>query len=192
MLKREEVLEIFEKTHAMLEGHFQLSSGLHSGKYLQCARVLQYPEHSERLCRELAGFFKRQGPTAVIAPALGGVIVSYETARHLNARALFAERKDGKMVLRRGFELKKRDRVLVVEDVITTAGSVREVIGVLNESGSELIGVGCIINRSGKNIDFGVEYKSLIELNIPAYGQEECPLCKKGLPLSKPGSRPRV
>lgn len=188
MLKKEELLEIFKKTNAMLDGHFQLSSGLHSDKYLQCARVLQYPEYSERLCKELAGFFKKAGPTAVIAPALGGVVVSYEAARHLNARALFTERKEGKMVLRRGFELNKGDRVLVVEDVITTAGSVREVIEVLNENGSELVGVGCIINRSGKNIDFGVEYKSLIELDIPVFGQEECPLCKKGLPLSKPGS----
>ncbi len=189
MIDEKEVLEIFRKTQAHLKGHFILSSGLHSEHYLQCAKVLQHPEYAEKLCRELAGYFKKAGPTVVMAPALGGVVVSYEAARHLNARALFTERKEGEMILRRGFELGKDDRVLVVEDVVTTAGSVREVIEVVKKAKAKLVGVGCIVNRSGKSVDFGVEFKSILELDIPDYSQEECPLCKKGISVSKPGSR---
>lgn len=184
-----EILELFEKTGALLKGHFKLSSGLHSGNYFQCALLLQYPETAEKLCKQLAGYFKDDKPTCVVAPALGGVIVSYETARALKVKSLFTERVEGRMTLRRGFELKKEDRVVVVEDVITTGLSTNEVIEVVKSKGARIIGVGCIVDRSGKAIDFGVKLKSLIKLDFPTYKSEECLLCKDGVKITKPGSR---
>jgi len=188
-MKRKEILQIFKKTHALLKGHFRLSSGLHSEEYLQCARVLQYPEYAERLCSELARHFKGDGPTCVVAPALGGIVVSYETAKALAVRSIFTERKDGKMVLRRGFEIKPDDRVLVVEDVVTTGLSTKEVLDVVRSLGATLIGAGSIVDRSGKKIDFGVKSMSLINLDFPVFPPEKCPLCKKGIEIIKPGSR---
>lgn len=188
-IKEKEILQIFEKTYTLLKGHFRLSSGLHSGEYLQCARVLQYPEYAEKLCRELASHFKEDKPTCVVAPALGGIIVSYETAKALAVRSIFTERKDGRMVLRRGFEIKPDDRVLVVEDVITTGLSTKEVLDVVKSLGAALIGVGSIVDRSGKKIDFGVKSMSLINLDFPVFPPEKCPLCKKGIEVTKPGSR---
>ncbi|MFH1854146.1 MAG: orotate phosphoribosyltransferase [Candidatus Omnitrophota bacterium] len=188
-MNKEEVLGIFEEKKALLKGHFKLSSGFHSGAYLQCALVLQYPEYAERLSRQLAGCFKDDNPTCVVAPALGGVIVSYETARALGVRSLFTERKDGKMLLRRGFGIKKQDRVLVVEDVITTGLSTKEVIEVVQSTGATIIGVGSIIDRSGKKIDFGVKSSSLVKIDLPVFPPEQCPLCKQGVVLTKPGSR---
>ena len=186
---QKEILEIFKNTGALLKGHFKLSSGLHSGDYLQCARVLQHPEYAEKLCSQLAERFKGDGPTCVVAPALGGVVVSYEVARAMAVRSLFTERKDGKMVLRRGFEIKSDDRVLVVEDVITTGISTKEVLAVVNATGASIVGVGSIVNRSGKDIDFGVKSNSLIKLDLPVFPPEQCPLCKKGTEIIKPGSR---
>lgn len=188
-MEEKEILKIFEKTQALLKGHFKLSSGLHSGEYLQCARVLQYSKYTERLCSELASYFKGDKPTSVVAPALGGVIVSYEIARALGVRSLFTERKDGKMVLKRGFKIKPEDRVLVVEDVITTGLSTKEVLDVVKETGATIIGVGSIVDRSGKKIDFGVKSISLIKLDLPVFPPEKCPLCQKGIEITKPGSR---
>ncbi|MBU4590718.1 MAG: orotate phosphoribosyltransferase [Candidatus Omnitrophica bacterium] len=188
-MKKDEILKIFKDKGALLKGHFRLSSGLHSGDYLQCARVLQYPRYAEKLCAELARCFKTEEPTCVVAPALGGVVVSYEVARVLGVRSLFTERKDGKMVLRRGFELKPDDRVLVVEDVITTGLSTKEVLEVAKSTGAAIIGVGSIVDRSGKDIDFGVKSNSLIKLDLPVFPPEQCPLCKKGTEIIKPGSR---
>ena len=153
-----------------------------------CSSDLQ-PAIAEGLCKELAGYFKDDKPTCVVAPALGGVIVSHETARALKVRALFTERLDGRMTLRRGFELKEGDRVLVVEDVITTGLSTNEVLEVVRSKGAEIIGVGCIVDRSGKNLDFGVKLKSLVKLTFPTYKPEDCPLCQKGIGITKPGSR---
>ncbi|MFC1667425.1 orotate phosphoribosyltransferase [Candidatus Omnitrophota bacterium] len=188
-MKEQEILKIFKKTGALLKGHFTLSSGLHSSLYLQCARVLQYPEYAARLCKELAAHFKDDKPTCVVAPALGGVVVSYETARALGTRSIFTERKDNKMVLRRGFEIKKDDRALVVEDVVTTGLSTKEVLSVVKSTGASVIGVGSIVNRSGKNIDLGVKFISLARLNLPVFRPEECPLCKENIEIIKPGSR---
>jgi len=188
-MKEKDILKLFEDTGALLSGHFKLSSGLHSSNYFRCALLLQYPGMAERLCRELTSYFKDDKPTCVIAPAIGGVIVSYETARRLGARSLFTERVEGKMTLRRGFALKREDRVLVVEDVITTGLSTNEVLEVVRSAGAGVIGVGCIVDRSGKNLDFGVKLKSLARLDIPAYKPEDCPLCKKGMGIKKPGSR---
>ena len=182
-------VEILSKTGALLSGHFRLSSGLHSGNYFQCALLLQNPDIAEKMCKQLASYFKDDKPTCVVAPALGGVIVSYETARALGVKSLFTERVEGKMTLRRGFEIKKEDKVLVVEDVITTGLSTGEVLEAVKLTGAKIIGVGCIVDRSGKELDFGVKLKSLIKLNFPTYKPEECPLCKKGVEITKPGSR---
>lgn len=188
-MQEKDILKLFTNTGALLNGHFKLSSGLHSGNYFQCGLLLQYPDIAEKLCRELAGYFKDDMPTCVAAPALGGVIVSYETARSLRVRSLFTERVEGKMALRRGFEVKKEDRVLVVEDVITTGLSTNEVLEVMKSKGAKIIGVGCIVDRSGKTLDFGVKLKSLAKLDFPTYKEEDCPLCRKGIEIKKPGSR---
>ncbi|MDO8602485.1 MAG: orotate phosphoribosyltransferase [Candidatus Omnitrophota bacterium] len=188
-MNNNDMLKLFKETGALLSGHFRLSSGLHSGNYFQCALLLQNPDIAEKICRQLAGYFKDDKPTCVVAPALGGVIVSYETAKSLGVKSLFTERVDGKMTLRRGFEIKKEDRVLVVEDVITTGLSTGEVLEVVKSTGAKIIGVGCIVNRSGQKLDFGVKLQNLARLDFPAYKPEECPLCKKGIEIKKPGSR---
>ena len=194
-MTKEEVLEIFRKTGAILEGHFLLSSGLHSSQYLQCALVLQDPKIAEKLCKALAEQFTQRATnderraTVVVAPALGGVVVSYETARALGVKGIFTERVEGKMTLRRGFSLSKSDKVLVVEDVITTGLSTKEVIEAVKSYGAEVVGVGSIVNRSKEKIDFGAEQESLITLDVPTFKPEDCPLCKQGISLGKPGSR---
>ncbi len=182
-------LTIFRQTGALLEGHFQLTSGLHSPRYLQCALVLQYPEHAERAGQALAAYFKDQGIDLVAAPAIGGIIVAHETARALGVRALFAEREAGVMTLRRGFGLKQGERVLVVEDVVTTGGSTRETIEVVKHAGGIVVGAGSIVDRSGGAVDLGVKRHSLVVLNVPVYDPSECPLCKQGTTATKPGSR---
>lgn len=189
MLGPEEVMDIFSRTGVLWEGHFILSSGLHAGRYLQCARVLQYPEEAAKLCAALAKYFKGQGVTAVVGPATGAIIIAYEVARILGARALFTEREGGKMALRRGFFLEPKDKVLVVEDVITTGGSVREVIEVVKEWGAHPVGVGAFVDRSGGKVDLGLPLKALLTMEIENYRPEECPLCRQGLPPVKPGSR---
>jgi len=184
-----DVLKILEKTKAFLRGHFKLSSGLHSAQYLQCALLLQNPQFSEKMCKALAGKFKDAKPDIVIAPALGGVLVSYEVARAMGVKSLFTERVDGKMTLRRNFSLNKKDKVLVVEDVVTTGRSTREVIELVKSFGSEIIGVGCLVDRSKGKVDFGTRFESLLKLDVPTFQPESCPLCKEKNPLTKPGSR---
>lgn len=188
-MTEKEILEIFIRTGAFLKGHFKLSSGLHSGQYLQCGLVLQHPKFAAMLCRTLAEEFKDEKIDSVIAPALGGVLVSYEVARALNAKSLFAERIDSKMTLRRGFRLTKDENVLVVEDVVTTGLSTGEVIKVVKSFESTLIGVGCLVDRSQGKVDFGVQFKSLLKIDIPTFEPITCPLCKDKIPLIKPGSR---
>jgi orotate phosphoribosyltransferase len=185
----QEVLDIYKKTGALLTGHFLLSSGLHSEQYLQSALVLQQPDIATRLCEALAGRFKDLKIEVVIAPALGGVFVSHETARALGVRALFAERVGGELTLRRGFTIRPGERVLVVEDVITTGKSTKETIDVVKKVGGIVIAAGSLVDRSGGAADLGVPYKSLVTLNVPAYTPESCPLCKAGSTPIKPGSR---
>ncbi len=187
-LTPDEILKVFKAFGALLEGHFLLTSGLHSSQYLQCALVLQHPAHAERLCALLARAFQGQGIGVVAAPALGGIIVAHEVARALGARALFTERAEGRMTLRRGFQISPGERTLVVEDVITTGGSTRQVMQVIEEQGGKVAGVGCLVDRSG-GAPFEVERHALIRLEIPNYAPEACPLCKEGRPLVKPGSR---
>ena len=185
----EEVLDIYRQTGALLTGHFLLSSGLHIDRYLQSALVLQQPDIATKLCSALAAHFKELRIESVIAPALGGVFVSHETARALGVRALFAERVNGDLTLRRGFTIKPGERVLVVEDVITTGKSTRETIAVVKSAGGEVVAAGSLIYRSGGKADLGVPYSSLVILDVPSYSADSCPLCKAGSVPIKPGSR---
>ena len=185
----QEVLDIYQKTGALLTGHFLLSSGLHSEQYLQSALVLQQPDIATRLCAVLAAPFKNDKIDLVIAPALGGVFVSHETARALGVRALFAERVNGELTLRRGFTIKPGERVLVVEDVITTGKSTKETIEVVKKAGGVVVAAASLIDRSGGTAELGVPYRSLVTLKVPTYAAESCPLCKAGSTPIKPGSR---
>jgi len=184
-----EILQIFREHGALLEGHFILSSGLHSDRYIQCALVLQHPRVAEQLCSALAAKLRRLGATVVAAPALGGVIVSHEVARALGLRALFTERQEGVMTLRRGFSLAPSEPTLVVEDVITTGGSTRETMAAVEQAGGKVVGVGALIDRSGGKADLGVPKAALVTLSVQNYDPANCPLCKSGLPAIKPGSR---
>ncbi len=188
-MSQEEVRRIFEEKGALLRGHFRLSSGRHSDIYMQCALVLQYPELSSRLCEELARKFKGGRVETVIGPAIGGIIVSYEVARHLSARSLFMERKEGCMTLRRGFHIEKGERILLVEDVITTGKSLKEVEEIVRKRGGEIIGIGCLVDRSEGKSPFGKQVTSLISLKTNAWEPSLCPLCKKGVPITTPGTR---
>lgn len=188
-VEKTQIFKIFEKTNAFFKGHFRLSSGLHSAGYLQCARVLEHPGYAGKLCAALADKFKPEKPDVVIAPAVGGILVSYEVARSLGAKSLFTERVDGKMTLRRGFTLNKKNKVLIVEDVVTTGLSTKEVAGVVRARGSKLVGVGCLVDRSSEKIDFGAPFKTLIKIDIPTFKPAACPLCKNKIPITKPGSR---
>jgi len=190
----EGVLSVFRSTGAYLSGHFRLTSGLHSPEYLQCALVLQHPHYAEKLGQKLAAaLLAAAGPQkihAVASPAIGGLIIGHEVARALGTRFIFAERDaDKKMTLRRGFEVTPGETAVVVEDVITTGGSTREVIDVLRQRGARVLAAGSIIDRSGGRVDLGVPRVALATLNAVAWTAEECPLCREGLPVEKPGSR---
>jgi orotate phosphoribosyltransferase len=184
------VLDLFRRSGALLEGHFRLTSGLHSSGYLQCALVLQHPAYAEALGRALASSLPGAAATVVLSPALGGLIIGHEVARALNVRAIFAERQDGALTLRRGFTLSPEDRVVVVEDVVTTGGSTRETMEVARDAGAQVVAAGSIIDRSGGGGSrLEVPYHALATLHVPTYQPENCDLCAKGLPVVKPGSR---
>jgi orotate phosphoribosyltransferase len=189
MYNQEEILAIMKEREVLLEGHFRLSSGRHGDRYLQCARLLQYPEVAAPLCAQLAAMFSDEGITVVAGPATGAIILAYEIARALGVKAVFSERDNGIMTFRRGFVVKPEDRVLVVEDVITTGGSSKEVIAALNTIGSAVVGVAAIADRSGGQAELGVPLKALVSVDIKSYVPEECPLCRQGIPAIKPGSR---
>jgi len=186
---RDSIIRVFKETGALLEGHFFLTSGLHSNIYFQCAKVFQYPWHSTGLCRGIAENYKNTDIDVVVSPAVGGIVVGQEVARQLNVRSIFTERVDGKMTLRRGFELKEGEKVLVVEDVTTTGGSVKEVIEIVKQRGADLMGVGAVVDRSGGTVDFGVPYFSLVTMKVENYEPDQCPMCRQGSKPVKPGSR---
>src|SRR6266536_3763861 len=188
-MTRDELLDLFRKSSALLEGHFRLTSGLHSSGYLQCALVLQYPQHAETLGRAIADRMRDVRPTVVLSPAIGGIVIGQEVGRALGVRAIFAERQEGRLTLRRGFTITDRDRVLVVEDVLTTGGSTRETIDVARNTGGVVVGAGSIVNRSANGAHFDVPYHALLDYALPTYQPESCPLCAKGTPAVKPGSR---
>jgi orotate phosphoribosyltransferase len=184
-----DVLTVFRRSGALLEGHFRLSSGLHSPGYLQCALVLQFPTDAEALGAALAERVRSLGATAVLSPALGGIVIGQEVARGLGVRALFAERQDGTLTLRRGFALSPDDKVLVVEDVVTTAGSTRETIAVAQRHGATVVGACSIVDRSDGKHGLDLPYAALLPMDLPTYQESECPLCQQGVEIVKPGSR---
>lgn len=185
----DEVLDLFRRCGALLEGHFRLSSGLHSGAYLQCALVLQHPAHAAALGRALAEALGGVRASVVVSPALGGIVIGHEVARAIGARAIFAERQEGRLVLRRGFSLEAGERAVVVEDVVTTGGSTQETIEVARAGGAQVVGAAAIIDRSTAPPAVDVPLVSLVRYPLAAYEPAACPLCARGLPLVKPGSR---
>ncbi|MDT7807588.1 MAG: orotate phosphoribosyltransferase [Acidobacteriota bacterium] len=188
-MRAEEVVERFRRTGALLEGHFVLTSGLHSTHYLQCALALQHPAEAEAFGRAIAENFSEQSIEAVVAPAIGGIIIGWEVARALGVRFIWTEREDTKMTLRRGFTVRPGERVLVVEDVITTGGSTRETCDALRAAGALVVGAASIIDRSGGRADVGVPRVALATLDVPAVAPDTCALCARGVPAIKPGSR---
>jgi orotate phosphoribosyltransferase len=184
-----EVLELFRQTGALLEGHFRLSSGLHSDRYLQSALVLQFPEFAGALGDALAERSRHLQPTVVMSPALGGIVIGQEVARALGVRAIFAERQDGSLTLRRGFTLSPLDRVLIVEDVITTGGSTRETVDVARAAGAHVLGAAAIVDRGSDAARLDVPMRTLVQLDVPTYPPDACPLCARDIPVVKPGSR---
>lgn len=190
-MNEEQILDIFRAHNALLEGHFVLSSGLHSDRYIQCALVLQHPQAAEQLGALLAEKLKSFGPSVVVAPALGGILVAHEVARALGVRALFTERHDGAMALRRGFALDPDEPAVVVEDVITTGLSTRETIECTERAGSRVVGAGALIDRSGGVANLGIPHQALATLRVQNYKPSSCPLCEAGIPAVKPGSRTR-
>ncbi len=188
----DQALSIFKDTGALLEGHFLLTSGLHSNQYFQCAKVLQYPGHCESVCRVIADHFRTHRVDVVVAPAMGGIVVAQEVGRQLGVRTIFAERKEGAMQIRRGFAVAAGERVLVCEDVVTTGGSVQEVINLVLERRGVLAGVACIVDRSGGTVRFDRAPEALVSvlrMNAVTYKPDACPLCAQGIPVVKPGSR---
>jgi len=188
-LSPENILQIFRECGAVLQGHFRLSSGKHSDTYFEKFQVLQHPHYVQQLCAELAKRFRDDRIDVVIGPTTGGVIIAYEVARQLGTRAIYAEREGDKRVLRRGFTLQVDERVLVVDDILTTGGSVREVLEMLNPYHVQLVGVGILVDRTGGQVDLGVRTETLLQLVVEAWQPEECPLCQRGEPLTEPGSR---
>lgn len=187
ILSSDEVLKILRETGVVREGHFILTSGLHSDKFLLCAQVLQYPKHAEALCQTMAEPFRDAGVETVIGPALGGIILSHEVARALGARSIFAEKKPGGgMELKRGFALKPGELVLVVEDALTTGGSVSQVIELAEEVGAKVVGVAVLVDRSGGKVKLGVPFKALVTLDVDTYQPDNCPLCRDGVLLERP------
>lgn len=186
-MTQEKILGIFRETGVMLEGHFLLTSGRHSDRYMQCAKLFQNAAVSEKFARALADKF--EGVDMVVGPAVGGIILAYEVSRQMGVPNIFAERENGAMTLRRGFTVPEGARVLVVEDVVTTGGSVKEVIALLQDFGATVVGVGSIVDRSNGAVDFGVPFEAVLPMEVVSYLPEDCPLCKQGLPAVKPGSR---
>lgn len=183
-----EILDILKTSNALLEGHFILTSGLHSPQYVEKFRLLENPRYTEQLCKQMAQLFKDKNVSIVIGPMTGGIILSYEIGKQLGTNAIFTERIEGKMTLRRGFTLSADDRVLIVEDIITTGGSIDEVIEVVEKNGAKIIGITCILDRSNGKAQFKYPFKPLMKMDVVTYKPDECPLCKKGVAAYKPGA----
>jgi orotate phosphoribosyltransferase len=181
--------QILERLGVIQAGHFRLTSGRHSDRYMQCARLFEHPAEASGLCADLADLFRNAGIDLVAGPALGGIIMAFEVSRVLGVRNIFAEREKGVMTLRRGFNVLQGERVLVVEDVVTTGGSAREVADLLREHGAEIAGVGAIVDRSGGRVEFGAPFHPLVTLDAESWDETDCPLCREGRPIVKPGSR---
>ncbi len=188
-MTREEKIQLLKDAQVLQTGHFRLTSGRHSDQYMQCARVFEDAKYAQPICEDIADAFRNEKLDLVIGPAIGGVIITYEVARQLGVRNIFAERENGVMTLRRGFAIQPGARVLVVEDTITTGGSVKEVIALVKEKGGVVVGVGSVVDRSNGAVDFGVPLHAAVSLEVVSYEEGDCPLCRQGLPITKPGSR---
>jgi len=194
-MRLEQAIEIFKRTGVMQEGHFRFTSGRHSDNYMQCARLFEFPSDSVVICSDVAEAFRGKlgklgkDVDLVVGPALGGIIMAYEVAKLLNVRNIFAEREDGAMTLRRGFDVTAGSRAIVVEDVVTTGGSVKEVIELLRGHDVDVVGVGAVIDRSNGTVDFGVPFHAVATMDLKSWEPEDCHLCRQGVPLMKPGSR---
>ena len=189
MSERDQILSIFRSTEALLDGHFVLTSGRHSASYFQCAKVLQHPEYLTAFSIMIADEFEGQAPDVVISPAIGGVVLGTEVGTQLGCRTIFAERQEGKMVIRRGFHIEKREKVLVVEDVITTGGSVKEVMDLVEDAGGNILGVGVLVDRSNGTVTLHNNQYSIVKLDAVSYGEDEVPDDLAAIPIQKPGSR---
>ena len=189
MSERDLILSIFRSTEALLEGHFVLTSGRHSASYFQCAKVLQHPEYLTAFSIMIADEFEDQAPDVVISPAIGGVVLGTEVGTQLGCRTIFAERKEGNMVIRRGFHIEKGEKVLVVEDVITTGGSVKEVMDLVEKAGGNILGVGVLVDRSNGSVTLHNNQYSIVKLDAVSYGKDEVPDDLAAIPIQKPGSR---
>lgn len=188
-MKSDEMKKLLEDTGALLDGHFLLTSGRHSGSYVEKFRLLELPWATEKVGQGLSEAFKDFNVEVVVGPMTGGILLAHETAKNLKTRSIFTERVNGKMEFRRGFEIKPNERVLIVEDIVTTGGSVWEVIEAVKEMGGDIVGVGLMVDRSSGKAEFGVPTKALLTLDIPSYEVYECPLCKKEIPITERGSR---
>lgn len=187
MLEEKDVMKMLEETQAVLHGHFLLTSGLHSPMYVEKFNVLQHPKYTEKLCQEIARRYENDNVEMVVGPVTGGILLAHEVGKALGTRAIFTERENGKMTLKRGFHIEPGTRVLVVEDIVTTGGSVREVMEVVKEYGGELVGVGLLVDRSGGKVDFGIRTEALLHLSVETFDPNNCPLCAKGIPFTKRG-----
>ncbi len=183
------ILKILEETGALIEGHFLLSSGQHSNRYIQCAKALRFPWHAEQIIKILCDKVRDMGMNIIVGPAMGGIITSYEMGKQLNLESIFTERINGQVTLRRGFSIKKGTNILISEDVITTGKSTLEVRNLMEEMGANVLGVACIVDRRPMNMDIGLPVVSGIKLDIKIYNEKDCPMCKQGIKLVKPGSR---
>ena len=187
-MTEQEVKDLLIKTNAIMEGHFLLTSGLHSPHYVEKFNVLQHPAYTEKLCQAMAEKFKDQNIQTVVGPVTGGILLAHETGKALGTRAIFTERENGKMTFRRGFHLEPGERVLIVEDIVTTGGSIKEVLNVVKSNGGIPVGIGMLVDRSGGRVDFGgVPYEALVHLDVEAHKPEDCPLCREGVPMTKRG-----
>jgi len=184
-----DIEKILTDSQALLKGHFRLTSGRHGSEYMQCAKVLQYPRYAEQIAENITASFEKGSVDIVLSPAVGGILVGHEVARRLGAKSVFAERVNGVMTLRRGFEIPAGARVLVAEDVVTTGLSTRDVIAIITAAGAVLAGTCCIVDRTGGTIDFGVKFAAAYSVAMASYAPEECPLCKAGIPITTPGSK---
>lgn len=187
MLTEQDVMKMLEETQAVLHGHFLLTSGLHSPMYVEKFNVLQHPDYTEKLCQEIAHRYANDNIELVVGPTTGGILLAHECGKALGTRAIFTERENGKMILKRGFAIPKGTRCLVVEDIVTTGGSVREVMDVVKEYGGIVVGIGLLVDRSGGKVDFGVRTEPLLRLDVTTYKPEDCPLCKDNVPVTKRG-----
>ncbi len=189
MSDQDKVLEVFEKSNALLKGHFLLSSGRHSDIYFEKFQVLQYPAHVETLCQMLAERFEKDKVDLVVGPTTGGIIISYQVGKNLGTRAIFAELENGNRIFKRGFKLAEGERTLVVDDVMTTGGSVKEVVDLVEKHKGKIVGIGLLLDRSGGKIEFGHRFEALASVTAKTFDPSDCPLCRQDLPLVKPGSR---